>query len=94
MFVQDGVLVPRYYSVYRKTPEDDIYWKWSPFTASSSIGTLRTLYPLMCPPESLLRAICEHLQREPSAFIFLNPVDPVVGRFIELACSNSRTTAR
>ena len=45
--IQDGVLVPRYYSVYRKTPEDDIYWKWSPFTASSSIGTLRTLYPLM-----------------------------------------------
>ncbi|KAK8821550.1 hypothetical protein WA556_001999 [Blastocystis sp. ATCC 50177/Nand II] len=65
IFVQDGVLVPRYYNVYRKTPEDNIYWKWSPLSLSSSIGTL----------QSLLRSICEHLQHEPSAFIFQNPVD-------------------
>ena len=77
IFVQDGVLVPRYYNVYRKTPEDNIYWKWSPL--SSSIGTLRTLYPLTPQIESLLRSICEHLQHEPSAFIFQNPVDAAVG---------------
>lgn len=79
IFVQDGVLVPRYYNVYRKTPEDNIYWKWSPLSLSSSIGTLRTLYPLTPQIESLLRSICEHLQHEPSAFIFQNPVDAAVG---------------
>lgn len=72
-------MVPRYYNVYRKTPEDNIYWKWSPLSLSPSIGTLRTLYPLIPQLESLLRSICEHLQHEPSAFIFQNPVDAAVG---------------
>ena len=72
-------MVPRYYNVYRKNPEDNIYWKWSPLSLPSSIGTLRTKCPLTPQLESLLRCICEHLQREPSAFIFQNPVDAAVG---------------
>lgn len=33
-------LVPRYYNACRQKPEDDIYWRWSPFVVDSSITTL------------------------------------------------------
>ena len=65
IFVQDGVLIPRFYNVYRDTPQKDVYWKWNPLIIPVSIRTLK----------SLLRLICTHLQNEKSAYLFLKPVN-------------------
>lgn len=44
IFVQDGVLIPRYYNVYRKEPDSDIYWRYSPFYCTEAVKSLRRVY--------------------------------------------------
>ena len=77
IFVQEGVLIPRYYNVYRLKPEDDIYWKWKPLMVDSHVSSLSCVCECLSKIESLLRIICDHLKNEPSAFVFLKPVDPI-----------------
>lgn len=72
------MLIPRYYNVYRTKRDRDVYWKWSPLVFPSSIKSLRTLSSELSTVEALLRLICSHLQKEPSAVIFLKPVDHTV----------------